>query len=69
MKEGDIKRHKLYDFIIYMNCVEQGDPEKENRLVGPQGWQEGAGRIRSVGAEFILGIMEDVLELDTDRAA
>lgn len=31
--------------------------------------QEGVGRNRSVVTEFILGIMEDVLELDMDCAA
>lgn len=31
--------------------------------------QEGARRSRSVGTEFILGIMEDILELDIQRAA
>ena len=31
--------------------------------------QKGVGRNRSVGTEFIFGIMEVVLELDIDRAA
>lgn len=31
--------------------------------------QEGARRSRSVGTEFIWGIMEDILELDIQRAA
>lgn len=71
MKEVDghthTQNHILYDLII-CELFRIGKPRERKQIDGSPRRQQGVGKGCSVGTEFILGMMKDILELDIDHA-